>query len=392
MKIQVNGEVLKSLRGRYKATIEAAANMVGTDAETWTVWEREGAELSLGKVKDIAKKFHTHWSVFLLDSPVKSIEEPVNHRAGYADNARFSMDTMYAYEAARDLLEASIEIEGQTVDERIFAHRKSLKGRTAIECSHILRDMMAVTYERLKEVGADPVRVYSFWKEEVSSLGIYVSEQSMPEKETKAFLLEEGSRAVIVINKNDRYPHSKVFSLLHELGHLVRGDSSAACLVSVAATRASDSESWCNQFASELILPDAELLADSLTDTVKSAEDPAHVIRVLATRYRASFTVVMYKLLRHNKITRQQRASMQSFFESVIMPKFRVQPKKDDKPIKLGKIFHVRKDVSKASVGLSREVVERQMTGAISYSDAARLLGTKARYIEDIKSVVGFGS
>lgn len=391
MKIHVNGGVLGSLRTRYKASAVAAAHIVGVEPEVWSEWETNGTELSVGRAKEIAKKFHTHWSVFLLDSPVQSIKEPVNHRAGYADNAKFSMETMFAYEQARSLLDASIEIEGQTIDERIAGMKNSLVGRTADEYAHSLREAMGVTYDTLKTVGTNPVDVYTYWKERVSALGVYVSEQSMPETETKAFLLEDGDRAVIVINKNDRYPHSKVFSLLHELGHLVRGDSSAACLVSVAATRASIGETWCNRLASELILPDAELLADPLTDLVISSNEPANIIRTLSTRYRASFMVVMYKLLRHKKITNKQCVSMQTFFESVILPKFKVRVKKDE-PIKLGKIFHVRKDISKASVGLSREVVRRQMDGSLSYSDAARLLGTKARYIEDIKSVVGFGS
>ena len=98
----------------------------------------------------------------------------------------------------------------------------------------------------------------------------------------------------------------------------------------------------------------------------------------------------MYKLRQHEKLTDKQCQEMNTFFENVIMPKFKIQ-KNAEKEIKLGKAYHVGKDVKRASISLSREVLEKHMAGALSYSEVAKLLSTKASYIEDIKSVVGFG-
>lgn len=320
---------------------------------------------------------------------MKPIKEAINHRAGYSDNANFSMLTMRAYENARSLLNASIEIDGQTVDDSIKKLCVS-SNADARKCADNARSLLGITPEVMKTVKGGPVEVYKFWVNVLSTVGIYVSEQDMPEEETKAFLLEDSSRAVIVINKNDRYPHSKVFSLLHEMGHVVRGESSAACSATISAKRIDPIEKWCNQFASEMIVPDSSLMADPVVDTIKTSSEPSGLIKILSTKYRASFTVIMYKLLQHKKITDAQYKEMQTFFEKVLLPKFKVKVDKD-KEIKLGKAYHVNKDVKRASQSLSREVLAKHMTGALSYSQVAKLLGTKARYIEDIKSAVGFG-
>lgn len=389
MIIHVNGNTIKTLRTRYKMSSKQASHMTGIEEDILDDWEKNGTDMSLTQAKVFAKKFNSHWSVLLLKTDVKPIKEAVNHRAGYSDNAAFSMRTMRAYENARMLLNASVEISGQTVDTSLKKLYSS-NGTDAIRCAHDARRLLEITSDTIKSVKGGPIGVYRFWSNVLSSAGIYVSEQDMPENETKAFIMEDGDRAVIVINKNDRYPHSKVFSLLHELGHIVRGESSAACTATISAKRLDPTETWCNKFASEMILPDSLLLGDLLVDTIKSSDDPAGVIRSLSTKYRASFTVIMYKLRQYNKLTGKQYGEMQSFFELVILPKFKVRIN-PEKEIKLGKAYHINKDVSRASLGLSREVLARHMSGSLSYSQVARLLGTKARYIEDIKSVVGFG-
>lgn len=389
MNIHVNGNTIKSLRSRYKATLKQASYMTGIEESILSDWESNGTDMSLTQAKNFAKKFNSHWSVLLVKTDIKPIKEAVNHRAGYTDNAAFSMRTMRAYENARLLLNSSIEIDGQTVDANLKGLCSS-KNPDPIDCAHRARKLFEITPETMKSVKGGPVAVYQFWSGVLSSSGIYVSEQDMPEDETKAFLMEDDDRAVIVINKNDRYPHSKVFSLLHELGHVVRGESSAACIATIAAKRLDPTEAWCNKFASEMILPDDLLMEDTLVNTIKASADPAGIIRSLSTKYRASFTVIMYKLLQHDKLTDKQYGEMQAFFERVILPKFKVKID-PDKEIKLGKAYHVNKDIKRASPSLSREVLAKHMSGVLTYSQVAKLLGTKARYIEDIKSAVGFG-
>jgi len=139
-----------------------------------------------------------------------------------------------------------------------------------------------------------------------------------------------------------------------------------------------------------MILPDSILLADPEIDTLKTLPDPSGAIRHLSIKYRASFTVIMYKLRQHGKVTEKQCHDMQAFFEQVILPRFKTK-KNPEKEIKLGKAYHVNKDLRRASTSLSREVLEKHMAGSLSYSQVAKLLGTKARYIEDIRSAVGFG-
>ena len=390
MYIQIHGTTLNSLRKRYKATYEGASKMTGIDAKLLEQWEKEGVEVSLTDAKKLAKGFHSHWSVFLLKSRVKPIEEPVNHRAGYDNSSPFSDKTMHAYEVARRLLDTSEQIEGQVVDPRLEPIRKLGQSKENPEfVAKKVRELMGITSEDILRIKGSPYVVYAFWKRNVSRLGIYISEQEMPITETKAFLMKDRDRAVIVVNKKDTYIYSRIFSLMHELGHLVKGEDSAACKITEHARRSSSEETWCNKFASEILAYDGDVMANKLVGSIKSSPEPSTIVRKLASQYKVSFTVMLYKLKRHGKVTDQQCREMQAFFENVILPKFK--PKKDA-DIKLGRAFYVNRDISKASPSLSREVIERQVQGKVSYSQAAKMLDTRAKYLEDLKSVVGFGS
>lgn len=392
MNIQVQGQTLKSLRERYKTPIQGAARMTGIDQHTIEQWEADGVELSVTDAKKYAKAFHSHWSVLLLKSEVKPIIEPVNNRAGYSDDSEFSGDTMRAYEIARKILDASEEIDGQIVDERLRPIRNlGQNGEAASYLAKKVREVIGINPAASMSIKGGPAGVYNFWKEQVSNLGIYISEQTMPEDETKAFLLKEGDRAVIVVNKKDKYLYSRVFSLLHELGHLIKGEESAACLVTVSASRTTPEETWCNRFASELAAPDALVLADDDVNRVKTSPDPANTIRRLSSRYKVSFTVMLYKLRKANKVTPEQCSEMQNFFENVILPKIN-PPIDPEKEIRLGRAYYINKDLSKASEGLVKEVLEQNIAGKISYSETAKLLDTRTKYLSDFKEAVGFGS
>jgi len=391
MHIDINGNTLKSLRKRYKANLEAASKMTGFTASQLNDWEQNNAKVSLTDAKKIAKGYHSHWSVFLLHSNVGLIKEPVNHRAGYTNGSSFSSNTMRAYEVARKLLDSSEEIEGQVVDQRLDEVKKVVRnGASAKSSAQKVREIMGISGKEIMTVTGGPYKVYGFWKYHISALGVYISEQQMPEEETKAFLLREKNRAVIVVNKKDSYILSRVFSMLHELGHLVKGESSAACSVSLSASRFSDEEAWCNKFASELLAYDEDVLSNSVVEDLKSMDDPSLEIQKLATKYKVSFTVMLYKLKKHDKVTQAQCTEMRSFFENVLLPK--IIPKRDPKKeIRLGRAYYVNKDISKASLNLSREVIEKQIQGEVSYSEAAKLLDTKTKYLEEIKEAVGFG-
>jgi Zn-dependent peptidase ImmA (M78 family) len=391
MNIHVEGSTLTSLRKRYKASLEAAARMTSLEPDVLMDWETNGTDISITEAKRIAGAFHSHWSVLLLTSDIKPIKEPINHRAGYEENSHFSDSTIRAYEIARKILDASEDIEGQTLDVRLvpLMHLGQSNG-DAVVLANRVRELMGISTERTMRIQGGPYEVYKLWRERVSGLGVYVSEQDMPADETKAFLLKDEDRAVIVINKKDRYIFSRVFSLLHELGHLIKGEDSAACLVAVSARRNSTDESWCNKFASELVASDAVIFHDVLVDEVRQSSDPSGIVKRLASKYKVSFTVMLYKLKRHDKISQEQCREIQAFFENVLLPRM-FPPPDPEREIRLGRAYFVNKDLSRASVGLAKEVMAKNMAGAISYSEAAKLLGTKAKYLGDIKESVGFG-
>jgi Zn-dependent peptidase ImmA (M78 family) len=85
------------------------------------------------------------------------------------------------------------------------------------------------------------------WIDAVESLGILVMQDgSMPVETMRGFASIESPVPAIVVNSGDD-PRARVFTLIHELGHLA--------LIANRFTAGPETELWCNEFAGEVLMP-----------------------------------------------------------------------------------------------------------------------------------------
>lgn len=91
------------------------------------------------------------------------------------------------------------------------------------------------------------------WVDAVESLGVLVVQDgTVPLDMMRGFAAVHDIVPVIALNTKDD-PRARAFTVLHELGHLLRGDTGA---VNPAA------EAWCSDFAGAVIAPPASFRAD----------------------------------------------------------------------------------------------------------------------------------
>ena len=99
--------------------------------------------------------------------------------------------------------------------------------------------------------GYHPLRA---WIQGVERLGILVMQDgSMPVKQLRGFAAMHDTVPAIVVNTNDD-PRARVFTLIHELGHLLRAR--------VGRDPGSVSEAWLEEFASNVLMPRNSFAAD----------------------------------------------------------------------------------------------------------------------------------
>ena len=109
-----------------------------------------------------------------------------------------------------------------------------------------------------RKVPVDPVAI-------ARALGLEVKQGELPSEISGALVKRAGADAVILLAQED-HPNRKRFTCAHELGHFVRHAGSASIerldfRGPLAAPGLDKEEVFANQFAANLLMPEAELRA-----------------------------------------------------------------------------------------------------------------------------------
>lgn len=189
----------------------------------------------------------------------------------------------------------------------------------------------------------------------------------------RGFALADDIAPFVVINDQD----SKLawsFTLIHELAHLWLGQTG------VSGARAEETiEKFCNDVASELLLPMAELALLRVSDKT-DFETIQDRISDFASGRNLSRSMVAYKLYRRRTIDQEtwQRLSM-VFREQWLQG--RTDRRERARALEGGPNYYV---VRRHRVGMALiDLVRRMMTGgALTTSKAGKVLGVKPRYVQ----------
>ncbi|MBM4060294.1 MAG: ImmA/IrrE family metallo-endopeptidase [Planctomycetes bacterium] len=129
------------------------------------------------------------------------------------------------------------------------------------------------------------------WRRFVEARGALVFQLSgVPVTETRGFSSFHEPLPIIAINSADA-PVARIFTLAHELGHLVRRKGAVCDL-----TEPSAEESWCNLFAGELLVP-AAALETIVRPLHYRTEWPDHELKRISRRFWVSTEVVLRRLV-----------------------------------------------------------------------------------------------
>jgi Zn-dependent peptidase ImmA (M78 family) len=93
--------------------------------------------------------------------------------------------------------------------------------------------------------------------DKVESLGVAVFQLTMTQDNLRGFALVDESIPIIGIKRGGEPTTAKIFTLFHELGHILLNDGG---LCDLSENSSQQIEKWCNAFASEMLIPSTELL------------------------------------------------------------------------------------------------------------------------------------
>jgi len=199
----------------------------------------------------------------------------------------------------------------------------------------------------------------------------------------RGFALSDNIAPFLVVNDQDAKAAWSV-TLLHEFAHIWLGRTGIS-----GAKFNRTVEKFCNEVASEFLLPESELGSLFDFETLLEFEDSIISIDAFAGARKLSSRLVAYRLFRRKAINQKQfNALCEHFYERWIdkRRKQKAKARDDDR----GPSYYVlkRHRVGTALVEASERLLR---TGELSTTKAARVLGVRALKLEKMFSEANFG-
>ena len=307
----ITPEVLKWAREEYiRLELPEAANLIKVSQEKLEKWESGDEQPTIRQLKDIAKKYNLHITIFYLSEPPKGFPMLVDHRVLGGSK---SIDDQQSYRLKVNIIEAF-----QRRELLLYLYELLDRSPQKVTLKIDSKDTHNIAAHKIKQfLEYDPEelprtknhnKTYKFWKKLVESKGILVcqtiSRLPMDLETVRGFCIAQNPFPVIVINSKDSIL-GKIFTIFHELVHIGLGHSAIqnTNLGEVNKPDLKEIEVFCNYVAGEVLVPKEELLRIINMETLE--EDLPEIRK----HFQVSSEVIMRRLLIHDKIsnTRYQK-------------------------------------------------------------------------------------
>lgn len=146
-----------------------------------------------------------------------------------------------------------------------------------------------------------PGEAFAHWLRAVEALGVLVLRTSdVPTTEMRGFSIGGGPVPVIVVNALD-WPRGQVFTLLHELAHLMLREGGLCNLLEPESGTTRRVEMFCNAVAGAILMPAASFVDNEVLSPPGVREWDEEVLAQLSQRYGASKEAVLRRLVTLNR-------------------------------------------------------------------------------------------
>lgn len=372
----VNGKIIQWAREYYNMSPEEAAQKIGVDLEKYKDWEAGTDYPTYAKLKKMSDVFHKPSALFFFPVPPQ-IASPKGDLRTLPDAvvSRLSRNVILQLEKAKVYQLSLIELYGER--DSIFMHRDEFPDGVDALCE-FFREKLEFPIAAQKARKSTKV-VFEIYREKFYDIGIYVFKDSFRDNAISGLCVKDNRFPVIVINNSMSFAR-QIFTLFHELYHLISDTSGAEIIrddfYSMLAENQSTIEHNCDSFANNFLVP-----LDDFRQELEKAPIDEKRIEDLAQLYSVSREAIMYKLLTLGKITSSDYSQLKETFYGEAI---RSQGKKEGK--KGGGNYYSTK-LSYLGNQYTGEVFRQYFSGKISGVKAGEMLQSKVDHLPRLESV-----
>ena len=316
VKARITPEVLKWARERrIKLEISYAAKKLKIDPERLEAWENGTEQPTFAQLKNIAKLYKTHISIFYLPEPPTSFQPLTDYRVlseqlGTDEEQiyRLNANIIEAFERREILIELYELLEEPPPQVTLNVDRRENPKQAGKQIKKFLEFNRA----HLQRAN-DPYAALKFWKQTVETKGVLVCQISVNThlsvelKTVRGFCIAQRPFPVVVVNPKDS-PYGRIFTLIHELVHIALGESviQNTDFEEALPPNLDPIEVFCNEVAAEVLVPEDELLEVTMLQTLE-ADLPK-----ISKHFHVSPEVIMRRLLTLGKISQHNYQTYRS--------------------------------------------------------------------------------
>lgn len=312
-KAKINSAMMKWAR-EYAGFTHGHEERLPKDIKSkYEAWEKGENSPTWNQLREVSKKYHIPTAFFFMDCPPNfdNLPNMINYRKLVADsiyetNSPNLINNIRKSETRREIY---LDLLNELNEDILLFKVPKLEHDTKI-FSNYIREILGISLSTQKSWYKE-VNHYNFlnkWKEVLNEkLGVLIFEtEGVLLEEMRALCIFHEKIPIILLNGKDSV-NGRIFSLFHELTHLLLGES-AIC----GDDENTQEEIFCNAVAGEFLVPehDLNISINGVTDLLSD-----NSLKKLYNSYGVSEHVILRRLLDTNKISRNDYISHINSYE-----------------------------------------------------------------------------
>ncbi len=358
----MNPRVLSWARDASGLNHDEAAKRLQVKPERLLEWESGDLEPTVVQLRKLAQVYdRTPAFFFLSETPATDFPAPPDYRSP-EQHSRPSYALLRQLRECVQRRDTLMELEGLAEPFQL-SNFASLGPQEAAAAVRAHLGVYVDDQRRTRGV----YQMLALWTSAVESAGALVFQSSkFPIEEARGVSVHFPEWPVILLNSKDA-PAGRIFTLFHEIFHLIRGGGGLCELADDVAE-----ERRCNRFAAELLMP-SHVLAEV------SPNEGVDAVRRLARTLKVSKMAMAVRLLQLGLLE-------QSAFDEIRRETELAVSKRDGGDNPLIPYFRLRLcDVGRK---YATAVLDAQSRDEITLAHASRLIGTKVQHLEKMEEAL----
>ena len=285
----INPTIVRWARERSGYTLQEVAKSLNRDVATISNWESGAAAPTYIQLEKLADKYKRPVAMFFFPEPPHETDfvGQLALRSSEIEQLDPSIRILLRQARARQLSLMELNMGVNPAETKIFQDLHPQLDGSPTELAQQTRAYLNISVET-QASWRSAREALENWREQVEEKGIFVFKNAFRDDSVDGFCLIHEQFPVIYLN-NSRSSVRQIFSLFHELAHLLLGENSITRGINPVGEQI---EVFCNQFAAEFLVPSGDL---ELRLNYPVYNDAA--IEELATYYKVSRPVILLRLI-----------------------------------------------------------------------------------------------